>query len=100
MVFIIPDAYNAAKYTLKSHDFFLQHSRIIRLDFCSEIPIFEGVGVSNTILHFAKTAPRVSDTPTRIRRWGHSPGAFAANYELLPSLSLNGLRFAITVRKR
>ena len=45
MIFIIPDAYNSNKYTLKSHEFFLKNSTVARIDFCSEIAIFEGVGV-------------------------------------------------------
>ncbi len=55
MTFIIPDAYNAAKYSTKSHQFFVEKSRIERVDFCSEIPLFNA-GVSNTILHFAALA--------------------------------------------
>ncbi|MBA3944847.1 MAG: protein kinase [Herpetosiphonaceae bacterium] len=85
MIFIIPDAYNAAKYTRKSHDFFLSESRIARLDFCSEIPLFEGVSVWNTILHFAKTTPSSPDVPLRIRRWGKSSREFTANSETLPT---------------
>lgn len=85
MIFIIPDAYNAAKYTQKSHDFFLEHSQIMRLDFCSEIPIFEGVSVWNTILHFAKTKPAAHYSPIRMRRWGKSPREFEVNYKFLPT---------------
>lgn len=69
MVFIIPDAYNAAKYASQSHQFFLANTRIERIDFCSEINLFNA-GVNNTILHFAKGKPTASHKPTRVRRWG------------------------------
>jgi adenine-specific DNA-methyltransferase len=82
MVFIIPDAYNAAKYAGKSHEFFLQASRIKRIDFCSEIDLFDA-GVNNTILHFEKGAPTVSHQPVRMRRWGEIPDDFERNLQLL-----------------
>lgn len=85
MIFIIPDAYNAAKYTQKSHKFFLERSQIMRLDFCSEIPIFEGVSVWNTILHFAKAQSSAANEPVRVRRWGKSPRDFEANTQTLPT---------------
>ncbi|MCC7164132.1 MAG: Eco57I restriction-modification methylase domain-containing protein [Anaerolineae bacterium] len=69
MVFIIPDAYNAAKYANKSHQFFLAHTRVERIDFCSEINLFNA-GVNNTILHFAKEEPMQTHKPVRVRRWG------------------------------
>lgn len=69
MVFIIPDAYNAAKYASESHQFFLTNTRIERIDFCSEINLFNA-GVNNTILHFAKGKPTAAHKPTRVRRWG------------------------------
>jgi len=83
MVFIISDAYNAAKYTRKSHEFFLNNARIARLDFCSNLPLFEA-GVSNTILHFARTEPDDEHTPLRFRRWGDRPEDFEDNVETLP----------------
>jgi hypothetical protein len=82
MVFIIPDAYNAAKYTSKSHEFFLANSRIERLDFCSEIPLFNA-GVANTILHFSKGTPEAGHQPTRVRRWGEKAEDFTDNHEVL-----------------
>ena len=69
MIFIIPDAYNAAKYAGKSHEFFLQNTRVERIDFCSEIDLFDA-GVNNTILHYAKTTPAYNHQPVRVRRWG------------------------------
>ncbi len=84
MVYIIPDAYNAAKYASRSHEFFLEHASIERIDFCSEIPLFDA-GVSNTILHFAKTPPPASHVPVRARRWGKTRDEFELNCELLPA---------------
>jgi len=69
MIFIIPDAYNAAKYAGKSHEFFLQNTRIERIDFCSDIDLFDA-GVNNTILHYAKTPPADDHKPVRVKRWG------------------------------
>jgi len=85
MVFIIADAYNAAKYAKKSHEFFLARARVVRLDFCSDIPLFEA-GVSNTIVHFARTQPDAAHTPLRFRRWGEKPDDFEDNVEALPVL--------------
>ena len=84
MVFIIPDAYNAAKYAHKSHVFFLKNANIERIDFCSDIFLFKA-GVNNTILHFVKTKPTAKDMPIRVRRWGEKPDDFDANVELLPT---------------
>ncbi len=80
MAFIIPDAYNAAKYAAKSHEFFLTQSRVERLDFCSEIPLFKA-GVNNTILHFARSVPDDAHTPLRFRRWGEKAEDFEENVQ-------------------
>ena len=85
MVFIIPDAYNAAKYARKSHEFFLLNARIASINFCSDIPLFDA-GVSNTIVHFAKAAPTSNHCPVRIRRWGESPDDFQENAKVLPTM--------------
>ncbi len=84
MVFIISDAYNAAKYARKSHEFFLKNARIERIDFCTDIPLFEA-GVRNTIVRFAKVAPDANHKPLRIRRWGESRDDFERNAEVLPT---------------
>lgn len=84
MVFIISDAYNAAKYARKSHEFFLKNARIERIDFCTEIPLFEA-GINNTIVHFAKAAPQADHQPVRVRRWGESPDDFECKAEMLPT---------------
>jgi type I restriction-modification system DNA methylase subunit len=83
MIFIIPDAYNAAKYAEKSHEFFLKRSRVMRIDFCSEMDLFDA-GVNNTILHFEKGAPADEHQPVRVRRWGKRE-EFDDNLETLPT---------------
>jgi hypothetical protein len=83
MVFIIPDAYNAAKYAGKSHEFFLQASHIKRIDFCSEIDLFDA-GVNNAILHFEKATPLTNHQPARVRRWGKRD-EFDNNFQYLPT---------------
>jgi len=90
MTFIIPDSYNAAKYARKSHDFFLTQTSIERLDFCSEIPLFEA-GVSNTILCFTKIMPPATHEPVRVRRWGKKADEFEQNHELLPTGSQSAM---------
>jgi len=82
MVFIISDAYNAAKYALKSHEFFFNNARIERIDFCTDVPLFEA-GINNTIVHFAKAAPDAEHQPIRVRRWGESRDDFERNSEVL-----------------
>ena len=83
MIFIIPDSYNAAKYAGKSHEFFLQNATIQRIDFCSEIDLFDA-GVNNTILHYAKTAPTDDHKPIRVKRWGKR-NEFETNQQRLTS---------------
>ena len=82
MVFIIPDAYNAAKYAAKSHQFFLRNARIERVDFCSEIDLFDA-GVNNTIVYFRRALPDEDFAPVRVRRWGDKKDDFNCNAELL-----------------
>ena len=86
MVFIISDAYNAAKYARKSHEFFLSKARIERIDFCSDIPLFEA-GVSNTILHIARATPAAEHRPVRVGRSGDAPDDFGNSLVELSSRS-------------
>ena len=90
MVFIISDAYNAAKYTRKSHEFFLSNARIERIDFCTDIPLFEA-GINNTIVHFAKAAPDNNCQPIRVRRQGEKQEDFEQNAEVLSTASQSEL---------
>jgi len=94
MVFIISDAYNAAKYARKSHEFFVKEARIERIDFCTDIPLFEA-GVSNTIVHFAKATPDANHQPVRVRRWGQSPDDFERNAEVLRTTRQGDLGAAV-----
>lgn len=84
MVFIVSDAYNAAKYAQKSHEFFLQNSRVMRIDFCSDINLFDA-GVNNTIVHFEKNVPVGNQHPVRMRRWGKRD-EFDVNQNIISSL--------------
>ena len=86
MIFIIPDAYNAAKYSVRSHQFFLHNTRVERIDFCTDIPLFTA-NVNNTILHFANEKPTSTDEPLRVRRWGRQPDDFTAHADVLPTAS-------------
>lgn len=51
--FIIPDAYMTSKYAIKSHDYFLNNAMINRIDFCSELKIFDAA-VRNIIIEYKK----------------------------------------------
>ncbi len=84
MVLIIPDAYNAAKYTGKSHRFLVSSARIRRIDFCTDIPLFSA-GVRNTILNVAKAKAGPSHAPDRVRRHGRSAADFETNAAWLPT---------------
>ncbi|MDQ5823405.1 MAG: protein kinase [Chloroflexota bacterium] len=84
MVYIIPDAYNIAKYARKSQEFFVRNALVRRIDFCTDIPLFKA-SVRNTIVHFTKLVPSTSDVPLRVRRWGQRAEEFSSNAQVLPS---------------
>ncbi|MEW6619513.1 MAG: Eco57I restriction-modification methylase domain-containing protein, partial [bacterium] len=76
--FIIPDAYMTSKYAIKSHRYFLENALINRINFCSELKIFE-VAVRNIIIEYKK-AKDENHIPLRIKHineWN--------NFVLLPS---------------
>ena len=52
---IVSDAYCHTKYSIKSQKWFLEKSKILRLDFCGRVPLFGKVGVRNVIFLFQKT---------------------------------------------
>lgn len=85
MAFIVSDAYNGNKYALRSHEFFLENSVIRRVEFCSEIKLFDAA-VANTILIYEKAEPSPHDSPTRVRRWGDAPSDFEDNFEILATM--------------
>jgi hypothetical protein len=84
MVFIISDSYNAAKYALRSHEFFVKKCQIERIDFCTDIPLFDA-GVTNTIVNFAKIESLPDSQPVRVRRWGDNRDQFPLNTQRLTS---------------
>jgi len=63
--FIIPDAYMTSKYAKKSHDFFLEDAIINRIDFCSNLKIFDA-SVKNMIIEFKKNK-NDKNIPRRIK---------------------------------
>jgi hypothetical protein len=84
MVFIISDSFNTAKYATMAHEYFVKNSTIERVDFCSDIPLFNA-GVFNTILHFSRRLPTAEHVPLRVRRHGDGPEDFDRLAESLPS---------------
>ena len=52
---IVSDAYCHTDYAIKSQEWFLEKSKVIRIDFCSKVPLFGPVGVRNVIFLFQKT---------------------------------------------
>ena len=52
---IVSDAYCHTNYSLKSQEWFLAKSKILRFDFCGKVPLFGPVGVRNVIFLFQKT---------------------------------------------
>jgi hypothetical protein len=76
--FIIPDAYMASKYAIKSHEYFLKNAIINRINFCSELKIFDAA-VKNIIIEYKKqTNP--NHIPLRIKHVGEWN-----NFVVLPS---------------
>ncbi|MCL0034870.1 Eco57I restriction-modification methylase domain-containing protein [Dehalococcoidia bacterium] len=63
--FIISDAYMTSKYAVKSHEYFLKNAVINRINFCSDLKIFEAE-VRNIIVEFRKEV-NPSHIPLRIR---------------------------------
>lgn len=66
--FIVSDAYMASKYAMKSHDYFLKNATINRIDFCSELKIFEAA-VRNIIIEYKKER-NSNHIPLRIKHVG------------------------------
>ena len=65
---IVSDAYCHAKYALKSQEWFLNHSKILRLDFLGKIQIFDAA-VKNIIYLFQNT----DGTDNKPERRVHAP---------------------------
>ncbi len=75
---IVSDAFCHAKYAQKPQNWFLQHARILRLDFCSGLQIFDAA-VHNLIYFFQKAdgARNVPKRRVHLEEFG--------NVSLLPS---------------
>ena len=63
---IVSDAYCHTKYSIKSQKWFLENSKILRLDFCSRVPLFGNVGVRNVIFLFQKSDGRKNKPKRRV----------------------------------
>ncbi|MEA3289425.1 MAG: Eco57I restriction-modification methylase domain-containing protein [Campylobacterota bacterium] len=63
---IIKDDYLKAKYASKSREYFIENSKINRIDFLSDIQVFSGVGVKNIIIEYQKTSNK-SNSPLRLK---------------------------------
>ena len=85
---IVSDAYCHSKYAQKSQEWFLRNARVLRLDFCSDIQIFEAA-VHNLIYLFQKTDGS-HNTPERRLHCGEF-----GNTTLLPGGEQQGLAFRV-----
>ena len=79
MSLIVSDAYCHADYVKKSHEWFMEKSKILRLDFCSKVPLFGRVGVRNIICIFQQA----DGSNNKPKRREHAP-VFGA-VQLLPT---------------
>jgi hypothetical protein len=72
LCFIVSDAYCHSKYAIKSQKWFLENSRILRLDFLSELQIFDAA-VRNVLFFFQKSEGDSSVPERRLHRkaFGH-----------------------------
>ena len=77
--FIVEDSYNSSKYAKKSHEYILENATVEEINFCSDIPIFQGVGVRNSIFVLKKER-NPDNIPRRLKRIG-----VFENFESLPS---------------
>lgn len=66
---IVSNAYCHAEYAQKSQNWFLENSKVLRLDFCDKVPLFGPVGVRNVIFLFQKTDGR----DNKLQRREHYP---------------------------
>ncbi len=61
---IVSDAYCHSKYAQKSQNWFLQNSRILRLDFLSNLNIFDAA--VHNLIYFFQRADRTKNKPERL----------------------------------
>jgi hypothetical protein len=60
---IVSDAYCHSKYAQKSQNWFLKNSRVLRLDFCAELKIFDAA--VHNVIYFFQQANGTQHTPER-----------------------------------
>ena len=60
---IVSDAFCHSKYAQKSQSWFLNNSRVLRLDFCSDLKIFEAA--VHNLIYFFQRAEGANNTPAR-----------------------------------
>jgi hypothetical protein len=60
---IVSDAFCHSKYAQKSQKWFLHHARILRLDFCAEVKIFDAA--VHNLIYFFQRADGTHHTPER-----------------------------------
>ena len=60
---IVSDAYCHSKYAQKSQSWFLKNSRILRLDFCADLKIFDAA--VHNVIYFFQCADGAHHTPER-----------------------------------
>lgn len=60
---IVSDAYCHSKYAQKSQNWFLKNARVLRLDFCSKLQIFEAA--VHNLIYFFQNADGANNCPER-----------------------------------
>ncbi len=60
---IVSDAFCHSKYAQKAQNWFLKHARILRLDFCGEVKIFDAA--VHNVIYFFQRADGTRHTPDR-----------------------------------
>ncbi len=86
---IVSNAYCHAKYAQKSQNWFLENSKILRLDFCGKVPLFGSVGVRNVIYLFQ----RVDGMESKPMRREHYPEF--GSVHLLPTDEQKSLTYRV-----
>ena len=84
--FIVSDAYSHSKYAQKSQKWFLQNSRVLRLDFLGKIQIFDAA-VRNILFFFQKADGATNEPERRVHE-----GEFG-NVNLLPTATQEELTY-------
>jgi len=94
--FIISDAYMTSKYAIKSQEYFVNNAVINRINFCSDLKIFDAE-VRNIIVEFKKEIDP-NHSPLRIRHFEKWENQF-----VLPSKKQSDMKediFKLNVEKR